>query len=201
MFRGIGRRGHIQPNRPLFVSITSRTDTATSGWFPLGTFFPNLFARRHYNWEKKRGPSSDDVNQHEYLTTTPGHNKRLFTHRIVPVGEGNHTSSSVPFDIRQPGTCVLPNPAFEENLRHPQGMQFVTSRRDAPDQLDSWQIEPEPGQEPTPYWVLQVPREIIHGHAPIFTPEGRAMMAALFRITNPKDQPGPRKMQLSGGRD
>lgn len=201
MFRAVGHRGHIQPNRPLFVSITSKTDTATSGWFPLGTFLPNIFARRHYDWGKKRGPSSDDVDQHEYLTTTPGHNKRLFTHRIVPVGEGAHTSSSVPFDIRKPGTCVLQNPAFEENLRHPQGMQFVTSRRDAPDELDAWQIEPEPGQKPTPYWVLQVPREIIHGHAPIFTPEGRAMMAAIFRITNPKDQPGPRKMQLSGDRD
>jgi hypothetical protein len=45
--------------------------------------------------------------------------------------------------------------------------------------------------------VIHVPDEIIHGHAPIFTPAGRAMMAALFRITNPKTQPGPRTMTVS----
>jgi hypothetical protein len=48
-----------------------------------------------------------------------------------------------------------------------------------------------------PYWVLQVPDEIIHEHTPIFTPAGRAMMAALFRISNPENVEGPRKMRLS----
>jgi hypothetical protein len=42
-----------------------------------------------------------------------------------------------------------------------------------------------------------VPDEIIHEHSPIFTPAGRAMMAALFRISNPKDAEGPRQMRLS----
>jgi hypothetical protein len=48
MFHSINHRGHINPERPLLVSLTSETDTATSGWFPAGTFLPNLFARRHY---------------------------------------------------------------------------------------------------------------------------------------------------------
>ena len=48
-----------------------------------------------------------------------------------------------------------------------------------------------------PYWILQVPDEIIHEHSPIFTPAGRAMMAALFRISNPEDAEGPRQMRLS----
>ena len=45
--------------------------------------------------------------------------------------------------------------------------------------------------------ILQVPDEIIHEHTPIFTPAGRAMMAALFRISNPENVEGPRKMRLS----
>lgn len=197
MFRIVGQRGHINPDRPLLVSLTSKTDTATSGWFPAGTFLPNLFARRHYDWEKKRGPSSDDVSQHEYLTTTPGHNQRLFTHHVVRLGTDPLATTSIPFDIRQPEACVRQNPAFEENLRNPQGMMFATSVRATPEQLVWWRIVPQPGAARSPYWIMHVPREIIHGHTPIFTPEGRAMMAALFRITNPKSQPGPRQMSLS----
>lgn len=196
MFDAIDHRSHVNGDRPLLVSITSETDSATSGWFPVGTFLPNLFARRRYDW-KDRGSASDGVNQHEYLTKTPGHNKRLFTHRVRRLDAAMQgETSSVPFDIRKTDACVCENPAFEENLQRPRGMTFVTSRRDAPRELVSWRIEPLSQDRNAPYWVMQVPREIIHGHAPIFTPEGCAMMAALFRITNPKVQPGPRQMRL-----
>jgi hypothetical protein len=196
MFNAIGHRGHVSGERPLLVSITSKTDSATSGWFPVGTFLPNLFARRQYQWEN-RGAANDQVSQHEYLTTTPGHNKRLFTHEVRRVNAAMQGAvSTVPFDIRQPGACVRENPAFEENLQRPRGLMFATSRRDAPSELIWWRINPLSPNRKAPYWVMHVPREIIHGHSPIFTPEGRAMMAALFRITNPKAQPGPRQMQL-----
>ncbi len=88
------------------------------------------------------------------------------------------------------------NPAFEENLQHTQGMIFAISIRETSEQLVWWRIEPLPADKRTPYWIMHVPREIIHGRAPIFTPEGRAMMAAIFRITNPKSQPGLRQMSL-----
>ena len=167
MFHAINHRGHINPDRPLLVSLTSETDTATSGWFPAGTFLPNLFARRHYDWEKKRGLSSDNVSQHEYLTTTPGHNERLFTHRVVRLGTDPNATTSTPEDIRKPETCSRENPAFEENLRNPQGMMFATSIREHPEQLVWWRMEPLlPPKERTPYWIMHVPREIIHGHSP-----------------------------------
>ena len=75
-------------------------------------------------------------------------------------------------------------------------MMFATSIRETPEQLVWWRIERLPTDKPTPYWVMQVPREIILGHAPIFTPEGRAMMAAISRITYPTTQAGPRQMTL-----
>jgi hypothetical protein len=95
---------------------------------------------------------------------------------------------------------VQQNPAFEENLVHSQGLRFATTVPGHPEQQALWRIERIPGEplkKRTPYWVLQVPPAIINGHTPIFTAEGRAMMAAIFRITNPKSQPGPRQMQLS----
>jgi hypothetical protein len=78
-------------------------------------------------------------------------------------------------------------------------MMFATSVRANPEQLVWWRIRPlsTDKRNLTPYWVMQVPDEIIHEHSPIFTPEGRALMAAIFRITNPKSQPGPRQMSIS----
>ena len=44
MFERIEQRGAVNPNQPLVISITSESDTATSRWFAIGTFFPNLFS-------------------------------------------------------------------------------------------------------------------------------------------------------------
>ena len=195
MFRAVGNRGQIRPERPLFISLTSKTDSATGGWFPLGTLLPNIFARRHYDW-KKRGPSSDNVSQHDYVTKTPGHNELLFTHTVEPEGAPPERKATKP-DL---GNCGAGNRAFEANLSDPQGTRFRTADPANPDNFEWWRLVPitdRPDRKLTPYWVMQVPKAIIHEHAPIFTPESCAMMAALFRLTNPKDQPGPRQMQWS----
>jgi len=81
MFARIGYRDKDDQNRPLLISITSRGDTATGGWFPIGTFFPNFFAHRKYHWDYKTN-KPDNTDQNIYLTQTPGHNAKLFTHKI-----------------------------------------------------------------------------------------------------------------------
>ncbi len=204
MFARIGHRDSVSPNRPLLISITSKTDTATQGWFPVGTFFPNLFAHRQYHWDDRFGNLSQEVDQHEYLTITPGHNKRLFTHHVDPAGPPAEASSATEVArmtarISQTQCAELeePNPAFEENLQHPHGMTFATPRKNDPSQFNWWTITRPDTAQRTPYWIMQVPKEIINGHTPIFTPAGRAMMAALFRIANPKGEEGARKMILS----
>jgi hypothetical protein len=85
MFARIGHRDSVNPSRPLLISITSESDSATGGgWFPRGTFLPNLFAHRRYHWDTRYGTASHDVDQHQYLTKTPGNNPRRFTHRVLP---------------------------------------------------------------------------------------------------------------------
>ena len=74
MFARIGHRDSVNPNRPLLISITSESDSATGGWFPIGTFLPNLFAHRRYHWDTRYNTASNEVDQHEYLTKTPGNN-------------------------------------------------------------------------------------------------------------------------------
>jgi hypothetical protein len=177
-------RGTVTPDRPLLISMTSKSDSATKGWFPFGTFFPNLFAHRRYKWDNKYDNASHNVDQHDYLTSTPGHNPHLWSHDTVTTAP--------------PDSAVQSDAAFEENLQHPHGLTFATADRTNPGAFKWWHLDRVAESDPlTPYWVIRVPDEIIHGHAPIFTDEGRAMMAALFRITNPKSEPGPRTMRVS----
>jgi hypothetical protein len=200
MFARIGHRDSVNPNRPLLISITSESDSATGGWFPTGTFLPNLFAHRRYHWDTRYGTASHEVDQHEYLTKTPGNNPRLFTHRVlpeVPPPDAPSTTEIALKQTRQTEACIAANPAFEENLRHLHGTSFATSDPNNPNQFKWWQLAKIDSASRTPYWILQVPDEIIHEHSPIFTPAGRAMMAALFRISNPEDAEGPRQMRLS----
>lgn len=179
-------------NRPLMVSITSKGDTATGGWFPIGTFLPNLFAHRRYHWGGKYGPSSDDTDQNVYLTTTPGHNKLLFTHWVdraapPPLAPSNEAVARRANRITR-GDCAKfeeRNPAFEQNMqKEAPDWKFATSSKSNPDQFDWWQIHAFQPDKRTPYWIMQVPKAIIPNHTPIFTSEGRAMMAALFKIAN-----------------
>jgi hypothetical protein len=198
MFERVEQRGAVNPNRPLMISITSESDTATSKWFPIGTFLPNLFAHRHYDWDTKYDHASHDVDQHNYLTTTPGHNERLFSHRVIRADPPPDAPSPMVIAQREKRTndCSESNPALEENLQHPRELLFATSEPSNPQQFKWWRLEKFGVDPTTPYWIMHVPDEIIHGHAPIFTPQGRAMMAALFRLTNPRTEPGPRQMRL-----
>jgi len=200
MFARIGHRDSVNPNRPLLISITSESDSATGGWFPIGTFLPNLFAHRRYHWDTRYDTASNEVDQHEYLTKTPGNNPRLFTHIVLPEAPPPNAPSTTQVALkqsRQIGGCIAANPAFEENLRHSHGTSFATSDPNNPNQFKWWQLTKIDSASRTPYWIFQVPNEIIHEHSPIFTPAGRAMMAALFRISNPENVEGPRQMRLS----
>jgi hypothetical protein len=200
MFARIGHRDSVNPNRPLLISITSESDSATGGWFPIGTFLPNLFAHRRYHWDTRYNTASNEVDQHEYLTKTPGNNARLFTHMVLPEAPPPNAPSTTQVALiqsRQIGQCIAANPAFEENLRHSHGTSFATSDPNNPNQFKWWQLTKIDSASRTPYWIFQVPNEIIHEHSPIFTPAGRAMMAALFRISNPENVEGPRQMRLA----
>lgn len=200
MFARIGHRDSVNPNRPLLISITSESDSATGGWFPIGTFLPNLFAHRRYHWDTRYNTASNEVDQHEYLTKTPGNNARLFTHMVLPEAPPPNAPSTTQVALkqsRQIGQCIAANPAFEENLRRSHGTSFATSDPNNPNQFKWWQLTKIDSASRTPYWIFQVPNEIIHEHSPIFTPAGRAMMAALFRISNPENVEGPRQMRLA----
>lgn len=201
MLERIQPRGDVDPHHPLMISITSESDSATGLWFRIGSFFPNLFAHRQYHWGGRFDRASDEVDQNEYLTSTPGHNARLFSHRIAQIEPPPDAPSpeTMRARARATTTCGLEeNAAFEQNLQHPRDdFTFATQSSADATAFDWWQLV-EDGRDPvTPYWIMHVPDKIIHGHGPIFTPAGRALMAALFRIANPPGATAPRQIRLS----
>ena len=190
----------IDPNHPLLISITSTADSATGTFFPIGTKLSNAFGVfRDYKLDQKYDGSDRTVSQKSYYTQTPGHNESIVSHVVVP----RHLPVRIPAGMwdKTVSACeVEANPSFEENLTHPRGMSFVTGK---PGEWDEWDIRPSPTQhgKPSPYWVMQVPKELIPSHGDIFNPNARSMMAALFRLNNSMKPAPPRMLQMSAVED
>lgn len=193
----------ISAKSPLIVSITSKADWATGKLFPIGTQLSNATGTfRKYEWDNKYGESSHNVSQKEYFTRTPGHNDRLLSYEAMPI------SGSPALPVLQDGehcnrdSLVAVQRNLREPLTGPNGeVKFLTIAGDG--QETQWMLEARvPDNLQTPYWIVKVPKEIMRDHSDIFNENALAMMARLFRISNPRNQPGmvtrsaPRTMRL-----
>lgn len=157
--------------RPLFVSITSTGDWATGSFFPIGTGLAS--ASKGFNEVAAPGPANVPVSEREFYTSTPGHNKMLINHITV----NKYLSINAPNGLH----------ALEENLEHNHaGNGFTLDGANG--QLDVWQIKPV-GNVDVPYWDVQVDPSIIKDHGDIWNERAEAMMAAIFRMTNPMLNP------------
>jgi hypothetical protein len=75
------------------------------------------------------------------------------------------------------------HPALETNLEHNlSGEVFTLDAADG--KLDLWQIK-RVGNVDVPYWDVKVDPSIIKDHGDIWNERAEAMMAAIFRMTNP----------------
>ena len=198
-----GGADEISAQHPLIVSITSKADWATGKLFPIGTQLSNAGGTlRKYQWDDRFGPSSANVSQRVYFTSTPGHNNWLISHEAKPVSGVAHAPT-----YRYTDLCDEPMlGAFQRNLGerltgpHDE-VQFVTVAKDGGE--TKWEVQPRLAQKlQTPYWIISVPREIMRDHGDIFNENALAMMARLFRVSNPQAQAGvmtsaaPRTMRL-----
>ncbi len=189
-----GSNTSIDPEHPLLISITSKADQATGKFFPIGTGLSNFFGTfRDYHLTRKYDGTDETVSQRKYFTTTPGHNPYLVTHEVVPLNPPVRVKAGK-WD-ETVGVCQPEiNPAFEYNLNHPDRRRFVSGEKE---RYDQWEIRRKPGGELTPYWLVEVPGELIPGHGDIFNPNARAMMAAFFRINNLMQKGAPRTMSAA----
>jgi len=160
---------HTGGTRPLFVSITSTADQATGLAFPIGTNAASV--SKGFNSVAVPGRQHPE-NERQFYTHTPGHNELLI----------NHQTKKLPKTISSHEL-----PALETNLEHNLAADVFTL--DGPQRgLELWQFEPV-GTVDVPYWNVKVDPSIIKNHGDLWNERAEAMMAAIFRITNPRLNP------------
>ena len=153
--------------RPLFVSITSTGDWATGSVFPISTGLASV--SKGFNQVEAPGPGNTQVSERKFYTSTPGHNEMLINHFTL--------------DLKKTINSPQGHLALETNLEHNLSAEVFTLDG-AGGKLDLWQIK-RVGNVDVPYWDVQVHPSIIKDHGDIWNERAEAMMAAIFRMTNP----------------
>ena len=159
---------HTEDSRPFMVSITSSADLATGLAFPVGTSL--AATSKAFNNVVVPGPDERPESERRFYTSTPGHNELLI----------NHVTEKMSKTIRSPQGL----PALETNLAHNLAAEVFTL--DGPDgMLELWKMKPV-GNVDVPYWDVKVDPSIIKNHGDLWNERAEAMMAAIFRMANPK---------------
>jgi hypothetical protein len=156
--------------RPLFVSITSSGDWATGTFFPIGTGVASV--SKGFNKVRVPGPANLQESERSFYTSTPGHSGLLINRATV--------------DLHKTINSPQGHPALETNLEH-NLVGDVFTLNGANGKLDLWQIK-RIGLD-VPYWDVRVDASIIADHGDLWNERAEAMMAAIFRMSNPMLNP------------
>ena len=156
--------------RPFLVSLTSSADMATGTAFHLGT----SLAATTKAFNDVPVPGSNRLeSERQFYTTTPGHNQFLI----------NYETEKLAKTIEAHGMS-----AVQTNLSHNlSGEVFTTGGANG--MLELWRLKRITSVD-VPYWDVKVDPSIIPNHGDIWNDRAKAMMAAIFRMTNPIMNPG-----------
>ena len=157
---------HTENSRPFLVSLTSTADAATGTAFPIST---SLVATMKVFNEVPLPGTEQRESERRFYTATPGHNEFLI----------NHETEKLDKTLDAPGGLN----ALQTNLSH-NLIADVFATDGANGKLDLWKIK-RTGNVDVPYWDVKVDPTIIKDHGDIWNPKAQAMMAAIFRMTNP----------------
>ncbi|MFL6521457.1 MAG: hypothetical protein ACJ8NS_14645 [Chthoniobacterales bacterium] len=151
--------------RPFLVSLTSSADMATGAAFHLST----SLAATTKAFDDVQVPGSDRLeSERQFYTTTPGHNPFLINYETEKLGK----------TIEDHGLS-----AVQTNLSHNlSGEVFTTGGTNG--RLELWRLKRITSVD-VPYWDVKVDPSIIPNHGDIWNDRAKAMMAAIFRMTNP----------------
>jgi len=198
-------------NQQAIVALSAKNDRATGGLFPVAMRFGQFSKGFHDVPSPSPLMHGKTEPEGRYYLSTPGNKEDLVTHDVVPVSAG---------PIPAPGSYYN---ALEANLddRNMRDGYFVTSNSNparaavtgmtvegndpsAKVIWKQWKLAPR-GNARTPYWIVQVPGEIINDHGGIWDPNSQALMAAIFRMNFPLRGKGsapsaPAPMRMPAGR-
>lgn len=150
--------------RPLMISVTSKTDRATGVLYPMGTALGLIFTGfRTYGSEF----CSPTEKQRSFYLYTAGHNSILHSHVVTAEslpkqgGSGNELALQFGYD-----------PAIQQETMSFNGRKHRFTIKKKPAALND-----------TPYWIMAVPGSLIADHSDIFTVNTIRLMLALVRAT------------------
>ena len=201
---------YFDPNRPLIISVTSEGDWATGSFFPLGTGLANITKVFRPYTHLGKNPHTElpkGTTQRDFVTTTPGHNDLLLSHRVrIDAARIAPSTQKIAVPPAESATAAIS--AFDANLRDPlppvgTGEKRIWPFRSVAKDGGICRSEIEGAANAkmhTPYWIVRVPKELIYDHGDIFNEQALCLYAALFRIENPtgaKLPCGPRRLQMA----
>jgi hypothetical protein len=156
---------------PLFLSITSSGDAATSLLMPLGQY-PSLLSK---TMRKYPHPDPPEIpNQSTYYLHTTAHLPPLFSHLIGPEDDKNIAKAkdaAKPQDVR-----CFPS----EELKRRYCIVPVQNR-----------------YNDTPYWVMSMPKEFVPDHSTIFRPVFRELLAQFIVSRMTPEGAKPAQIELA----
>ena len=178
-FIGMLDRSHLEVYRttpdgtrykaPLIVSITSSADLATRWAFPAGTWVSSVGKNFH-----KYAPDSclQFPKQRAFYTQTPGHNDALVSHEVTaqPLAPG-----------QKPVRIEGGNRDFLDRELDPVTGQYVFAFNGDKHRFTVRSLRGAANN--TPYWIMQVPRQLIPGHSGFFTSDTLRLIGALIQIS------------------
>ncbi len=144
--------------QPEFVSLTSVGDSATGVAFPLGQWLPSLNQRFQDYSQYGDAREKTLAGQESLFRHTAGHTSDLWSHAVKTpdqVPDWSNRQDVTPFSIHD----VLPGPK-PDYLLVPIDNSF---------------------NQGTPYWIIQVPKEIIFDHDDIFNNQVRGLLAGIIK--------------------
>lgn len=153
--------------RPLLLSFTSESDKATRVFFPLGMSLKAVTKKFRPYGSEYCSPIS---NQRWLYSHTAGHTPALFSHQMTVSPREAHRSG----DSAKESPEVV-EPRFESDYDpQTQQMAFSFAGEDA-----RFTIRRKPrALNDTPYWIMQVPREMIPNHSEVFSQDTFALAEA-----------------------
>jgi hypothetical protein len=153
--------------RPLMLSFTSATDRATRTFFPLGMSVKGMSKKfRDYGAEY-----CSPISKQKYLYShTAGHTPGLFSHEIeVSEKRYGHPWAEDESSDLPPISETEYDPATQQVSLSFEGAEHRFTIRRKSRALND-----------TPYWIMQVPRELIPNHSEILTPETYGLNEAIL---------------------
>ncbi len=205
-------------NRPVFISLTSKGDTATGVAHPAANFLTSFSTtlRRKYDGNRdsilvnrdltRLNDGQIEVPQSVYYDKTPGHNPLLVNRWIEPVKQAKIPEAEIRANLQ----TYSP---FEQNVRSNMLAKdenyFFTSNA-AGSNNDVWVVR-FPGdklseenkawsvwknflpfcwfEKHSAYWIIRCPAEIIKDHNDIWNQRAMETYAAFFALVEPGEDP------------